>query len=310
MNGIWIQCGSCGGDTISLLNTDKPSLTELFEILNIEFLVHPSFSISSANTQKIMIDEVLSGKRKLDLLCIEGAIELGPGGTGMFDLMFGEPKKVLVRALAEQAEYVLAVGTCACFGGIPSYTDASGTGLQYHHYAPGGFLGNEFRSKSGYPVINLPGCPLNPKIFTSVLTMIGHGIPLELGQFNTPKPFYSTLVHQGCTRNEYHEYRVEEEDFGEKGCLFFYRGCHGPLTFGPCNKYLWADRTSPTRVGVPCFGCTSPDFPKEYPFFKTRNIEGVPIDVPPGIKRAHYLVYKNIAAVAAPERLRKRETDV
>jgi Ni,Fe-hydrogenase I small subunit len=118
------------------------------------------------------------------------------------------------------------------------------------------------------------------------------------------------LVHQGCTRNEYHEYRVEEEGFGERGCLFFHLGCHGPLAYGPCNKLLWNQRSSKPGVGVPCFGCTRPDFPQSYPFFQTRNIEGIPLELPNGIDRAHYMAYKGLAAAAAPQRLKKRKTKV
>lgn len=90
----------------------------------------------------------------------------------------------------------------------------------------------------------------------------------------------------------------------------WYGGCHGPLVYGPCNKLLWNQRSSKTRVGVPCFGCTRPDFPQSYPFFETRNIEGVPLELPDGIDRAHYMAYKGLAAAAAPQRLKRRETKV
>ncbi len=77
---------------------------------------------------------------------------------------------------------------------------------------------------------------------------------------------------------------------------------------GPCNKLLWNRRSSKTRVGVPCFGCTRPDFPQPYPFFQTRNIEGIPLELPDGVSRAHYLAYKGMAAAAAPQRLKERKT--
>src|SRR3990167_1286876 len=117
-------------------------------------------------------------------------------------------------------------------------------------------------------------------------------------------------VHQGCTRNEYHEYRVEERSFGERGCLFFYLGCQGPMARGPCNRLLWNRRSSKTRAGVPCFACTRPDFPRAQPFFETPAIEGLPLELPDGICRPHYLAYKTMAAVAAPDRLKKREAGV
>jgi hydrogenase small subunit len=103
---------------------------------------------------------------------------------------------------------------------------------------------------------------------------------------------------------------VEEDDFGEKGCMFFHMGCRGPLTYGPCNRLLWNQRNCKTRAGVPCLGCTAPDFPQPFPFFETRNIEGIPLDLPPGVSRAHYLAYKSLAAAAAPDRLKERETGV
>ena len=121
---------------------------------------------------------------------------------------------------------------------------------------------------------------------------------------------YNYTVHQGCTRNEYHEYKVEEKEFGERGCMFFHLGCKGPTTNAPCNKYLWNEVSSKTRAGVPCFGCTRPDFPQEYAFFETRNIVGTPLELPKGVDRAHYLAYKDMAAAAAPQRLIKRSQKV
>ena len=82
------------------------------------------------------------------------------------------------------------------------------------------------------------------------------------------------------------------------------------MTWGPCNKLLWNRRSSKTRAGVPCFGCTEPDFPRPHPFFRTRNIAGIPIELPEGVDRAHFLAYKGMAAAAAPVRLKRRENRV
>jgi hydrogenase small subunit len=228
----------------------------------------------------------------------------------MFDTRRGRPKKDITAALAKQARWTVAAGTCASFGGIGADTPTESTGLQFHKSKPGGLLGKDFRSRAGLPVVNLAGCPCHPAVIAGTLSALCAGQPLELDQFNRPLDWYGMTVHQGCTRNEYHEYRVEEYDFAKRGCLFFHMGCHGPLVDGPCNKLLWHGRSSKTRAGVPCFGCTSPEFPAASPFFETRNIEGIPIDLPKGISRAHYLVYKGMAAAAAPERLKKRETNI
>jgi Ni,Fe-hydrogenase I small subunit len=306
----WIQGGSCGGDTWSLFNADTPDLIELFDFLGLQLLWHQSLSALSADELQILNDRIISGEQPLDILCLEGSVILGPNGTGRFDMLPSGPKMKLIEALAHKAQYVLAVGTCASFGGIGAGSPIMATGLQFSKWEMGGLLGQDFRSSSGYPVINLPGCPCHCEVVVGTLSAVGEGMPLELGHYNTPANWYGVMVHQGCTRNEYHEYRVEEKKFGERGCLFFYMGCHGPLVTGPCNKILWNRRSSKTRVGVPCFGCTRPDFPQQYPFFQTRNIEGIPIELPDGVSRAHYMAYKGMAAAAAPKRLIKRKTGI
>ena len=306
----WLQLGGCGGDTMSLLNAESPDLLELFSLLDIETVWHPSLSHESAAEHERLLTQLTQGERALDVLCIEGAILRGPGGTGMYDAIAGKPKKDLVRSLAERARFVIAVGTCASFGGIGAEGETEATGVQFHKWEKGGFLGRDFVARSGSPVINLPGCPCHCDVLAGVLSAVVCGTTLSLDEHHAPQEWYGTLVHQGCTRNEYHEYRVEERDFGETGCLFFHLGCHGPLVYGPCNKSLWNRRSSKTRVGVPCFGCTRPDFPQEYPFFKTQSIEEIPLQLPDGVDRAHYLAYKGMAAAAAPQRLKRRQTRV
>jgi hydrogenase small subunit len=310
LNLYWMQCGCCSGDSMSLLNAEAPDLAEALALLGVEVLWHPSLSAISHSDRRRLVKRLVGDETPLDILLIEGSIIRGPGGTGMFDVVDGQPKKQLAFELAHRARHVVAVGTCASFGGIPADGVIEATGVQFHKEERGGFLGPDFVAAGGLPVINLPGCPVHPDVVVGVLSSLVHSTPIALDEFNRPQQFYGMVVHQGCTRNEYHEYRVEEKDFGEKGCLFFHMGCQGPLTFGPCNKLLWSRRSTKTRVGVPCSGCARPDFPRPYPFFLTRNIEGIPMDLPDGVKRAHYMVYKGMAAVAAPRRLIDRETEI
>ncbi len=295
---------------MSLLNVESPNLIELLALLDIEVLWHPTLSNGSAVQHQQLVDAMLAGEQPLDILCVEGSIIRGPGGTGMYDLFNRKPKKDLVAGLAEQAQFVVAVGTCAGFGGVTTVGEVEATGIQFFRDTKGGFLGEDFRTQSDLPVINIPGCPCHGDVIAGTLTALVSGLPLALSEYNAPLQWYGLLVHQGCVRNEYHEYRVEEHDFGQKGCLFFHMGCQAPLTHGPCNKLLWNRRSSKTRVGVPCTGCTRPDFPQPYPVFQTRNIADIPLDLPEGVDRAHYMAYKGMAAAAAPERLEERKTQV
>jgi hydrogenase small subunit len=82
---LWIHCGGCGGDTWSFFNAESPNVTELFSSLDVELLWHPSISISSPNHLKKINEDLLSGVRELDVLCVEGSILRGPGGTGRYD---------------------------------------------------------------------------------------------------------------------------------------------------------------------------------------------------------------------------------
>lgn len=306
----WFQGGGCGGDTFSFLSIEFPDVVELFRSLDIQLLWHPSFSHISSDEQEALFSRILSGEQPLDILLVEGSVICGPAGTGMFHTRDGQPKKELVYKLASMAHDVLAVGTCASFGGFGSDGVIEAMGLQFNKRERGGFLGDDFTAQSGQPVINLAGCPCHHDVIAGAIASVANGVQLVLDEYQRPLEWYGTTVHQGCTRNEYHEYRVEESDFGEMGCLFFHMGCAGPLVPGACNKSLWNQQSSKPRAGIPCFGCTDPDFPKASPFFQTPNIEGIPLSLPMGVNRAHYMVYKGMAAAAAPERLTNRTSKV
>jgi len=308
---FWIQAGGCGGDTLAITGSKIPNMSKLYRYYELEYLWHPSVSSGINGSFESVISDIETGKTSLDILCVEGSCITAPDGTGEYDTLSGEPRINIIRKLAEKAGYVLAVGTCASFGGVTADEEFSeATGLQFLKDKPGGLLSPDFRSGSGYPVINLPGCPVMPAALEHLLAMICESRKIDLDYYNMPETWYNVLVHQGCTRNEYHEFRVEETEFGQNGCLFFYLGCRGPMTYSPCNKTLWNRRNSKPRAGMPCVGCTNPLFPLKTAFFETRNIEGVPLDLPEGMDRAHYLAYKTMAAASAPLRLKKRITKI
>jgi len=307
----WLQAGGCSGDSMSILNMEAPDLFSSLSSLGVDVIWHPSLSTISAKEHDVLLEKILSKDFKLDILCVEGNVITGPDGTGMFDTFRGKPKKDLIGALASVAQHVVAVGTCASFGGFGSYhiDEIDGIGLQQHHDKKGGYLGEDYSTRSGSKVINLPGCPIHPKALEFVLNMIVKEIPIKLDNNAAPVSYYSHTVHQGCTRNEHHEYKVEENVFGEEGCLFFHLGCKGPTTQASCNKHLWNDVNSKTRAGVPCFGCTDVHFPHPTPFFETAHIAGTPLHLPKGVDRSYYLAYKEMAAAAAPERLKIKRTE-
>ncbi|HLF96589.1 MAG TPA: NADH:ubiquinone oxidoreductase [Methylococcaceae bacterium] len=308
---LWLQTGSCGGDTMALLCADSPSVEELPALYGIELLWQPSLSVEPVRHLDQVVAGILADRQALDILCIEGSIVTGPNGSGMYDPHGGRSKMSLVKELAAKAGYVVAMGTCAAFGGVhaapPNPTDC--LGLQFDGEIPGGLLPPEWRSGRGAPVVNVAGCPAHPNAMTKTLAMLASGLPVELDFLNRPKAFFGSLVHQGCTRNEYHEYDVEDSRFGERGCLFFNLGCRGPLTLAVCNTDLWNGISSKTRAGVPCFGCTSPDFPRSRDLFLTEKIGAIPVHLPLDVQRASYMAYKSLAHEAAPQRVLDKDME-
>lgn len=310
MRLLWMQAGACGGDTLSLLCADNPTLEQLIEE-GLELLWHPSLSVAPPRYLEWLIDAITTGRTPLDILCVEGSLIAGPRNTGLWDSLRDRGKKDAIAELADAATYVLAVGTCAAYGGIhaapPNPADC--VGMQFDKASPGGLLPAAWRSRSGFPVINLAGCPTHPNTIARFLAFLLRGLPVTLDELQRPADFFSTTVHQGCSRNEYHEYDVEDTILGDRGCLFFNLGCQGPLTLATCNQELWNGRSSKTRVGVPCFGCTSPDFPRDTSLFLTEKIGHIPLRLPIGVQRANYMAYKDLAHEATPARLIRREME-
>jgi hydrogenase small subunit len=128
---------------------------------------------------------------------------------------------------------------------------------------------------------------------------------IALDEVGRPKELYGSLAHHGCTRNEYFEWKVEG-NFGQKeGCLFYDQGCRGPMTHSSCNKILWNDISSKTRVGIPCIGCTESDFPRNDMLETKKNI-GIPHEVPLGISKRAYLSMSGVAKTFKIDRLHKK----
>jgi Ni,Fe-hydrogenase I small subunit len=123
---LWLQAAGCGGCTMSLLCAESPGLPDLLADAGIRLLWHPALSLETGAEARALLEEVAEGRVTLDILCVEGAIARGPGGTGRFQMMSGTGQSMLhwVDRIARVARSVVAVGTCAAYGG---FTAAGGT---------------------------------------------------------------------------------------------------------------------------------------------------------------------------------------
>ncbi len=310
---LWLHGGACSGNTMSFLNADEPNVVDLIVDFGLDIIWHPSLGMELGENAQKIFRECASGEREMDIFVMEGTVIEGPDGSGRYNIFADRPMKDWVTELAAQASIVVAIGDCACWGGIPATepNPTDSTGMQFHKREKGGFLGADFVSKAGLPVINIPGCPAHPDWITQILVALATGrtADIALDDLHRPQTFFKTFTQTGCTRVQFFEYKQSTLSFGEgtrTGCLFYEFGCRGPMTHSPCNRILWNRQSSKTRAGMPCLGCTEPEFPfmelAPGTVFKTQKVNGViPKEVPEGTDHLTYMAHAAAAKVAAPE---------
>ncbi|MGB7444787.1 MAG: hydrogenase small subunit [Coleofasciculaceae cyanobacterium] len=310
VNLLWLQGGACSGNTMSFLNAEEPSACDLITDFGINILWHPSLGVEMGEDLRQLLRDCISGKIPLDILVFEGSVINAPNGTGEWNRFADRPMKDWLLELANVANFVVAAGDCACWGGIPAMepNPSESEGLQFLKRQRGGFLGSDFRSQAGLPVINIAGCPTHPDWITQILVAVatGRAGEITLDELQRPTTFFNSYTQTGCTRNVHFAYKASTSEFGQRGgCLFYDLGCRGPMTHSSCNRILWNRVSSKTRAGMPCLGCTEPEFPfhelKPGTVFKTQTVMGVPRELPPGVNKKDYAVLTMVAKDSAPK---------
>ncbi|MGB0732391.1 MAG: HupU protein [Pontibacterium sp.] len=309
---LWLQSGGCGGCTMSLLGAEAPDLLTTLAAVDIELLWHPSLSEASGSEVIELLEAIIAGEQTLDILCVEGSMMMGPAGTGRFHIMAGTGKPMIewVSALAQKANHTIAVGSCAAFGGVTAaglnVTEA--TGLQFDGELAGGLLGAKFTSPKGQQVINVSGCPVHPDWVTESLMSIALGEHTDdhLDEFGRPRRYADQLVHHGCSRNEFYEYKASAEVLGDRGCMMENLGCLGTQAHADCNIRPWNGQGSCTKGGYACINCTAPEFEEPgHSFCETPKVAGIPVGLPTDMPKAWFVALASLSKAATPERLKK-----
>jgi len=315
MNLLWLQSGGCGGCTMSLLCSEARDPLGQFRDAGIDLLWHPALSEPTAAEALELLEGCAAGRTPVDILCIEGAMLRGPHGSGRFHRVSGtgRPMTEWVARLAAQARHTLAIGTCAAYGGIPAAGEnpAEACGLQYDGAIRGGLLGASYRSRSGLPVINVAGCPPHPGWVIDTLAALAAGELREedLDALGRPRLYADQLVHHGCARNEYYEFKASAEKPSDLGCLMENLGCKGTQAHADCNLRPWNGEGSCTRGGYACVSCTEPGFEEPgHPFARTPKIAGIPIGLPTDMPKAWFVALAALSKSATPRRVRENAT--
>jgi hydrogenase small subunit len=259
---VWLSAGACGGCAASFLESasrhiEEGLLARLLPGKRLSLAFHTTVMAAAGDLAMRHLARMAAQHRGRYLLVVEGAPSIGEGGR--FCQLGGPeagrlyPGVQAVTELAQGAKAVLAIGTCAAFGGVAA-TPPNPTGA----VAVSALLR---RANVSTPVVNIPGCPPHPDwiVGTVAAMLLGGALPLDaLGR---PKAFFSTLVHDACPfRGDFDRGRFAEH-LGQRGCLLKL-GCKGPVTFADCPvRQRCGAAGACMGSGHPCIGCTRSDFP-------------------------------------------------
>jgi hydrogenase small subunit len=260
---LWIQGQGCTGCSVSLLNSVEPTIkTVLLDIISLQF--HPTVMASEGETALENLYAIAEEYKGKFSLAVEGAIPMAAGGKYC---IVGELKHKeitmldMVKDLGAKAGSVLAVGTCAAFGGIPAakgnLTEAAGVQTVF----------KKFGIKT--PLVNIPGCPPHPDwIVGSIAHLLTKGVP-ELDSNARPLLFYGENIHENCPYLDYFDKDVFSETFTQKKGCRMELGCKGPDTYADCFRRKWNSGLNWCVENAVCIGCVEPGFPDaSSPFYE------------------------------------------
>ena len=171
-----------------------------------------------------------------------------------------------VDRLAPKAAAVVAVGTCATYGGIPAMKNNPTGAMGLPDY-----LGWNWKSKAGLPDREHPRLPgaagqhdrdaAVPRLRSSA----GMAPVPELDEQLRPKWLFGRTVRESCNRAGFSEEGDFATEYGADHRCLVKLGCKGPVV--KCNVPVrgWVNGIGGCpNVGGICMACTMPGFPDKY----------------------------------------------
>ncbi len=251
---IWINaqdCTGCSETFVRGMNFDIAHF--IFDVISLTYMDILSYTRPNDLGKKNQGEYVL---------IVEGS--LGPH----FDYCFVGGKCVAdeVKELAEHAKYIIAVGSCSCWGGIPAAKPNPTEAVDLQEILP------------DREIIRVPGCPPLPEaIYGTLLYLWLEGKTPPLTRKGTPTFFYDKTVHETCHRKHFFDQKLFAEHFDDpNGYCLLKLGCKGPTAFNGCETIKWnGGISSPIFSGNACLGCSEKNFWDKYktPVVKKRKAE-------------------------------------
>lgn len=259
LNLIWLEATGCSGNIISLMNSERPDVTYLLsEMVSLKY--DNSLMVLEGEAAFLQFLDTLETEY---ILVVEGAVSIKDNGKyNVIAYYNGNPVTAMeaVEMAGRNAKYVLAVGTCASYGGVSgAYPNPS------QSMSVVDFLDRE--------VIRVPGCPGHPDwVIGTIAHLLAFGKPV-LDEQNRPVMFYGITIHDRCTRRSYFNQGSFAKKLGDPECMFLL-GCDGPVTKTDCPVRQWNGYVNwPVDDNTPCIGCAQENFPDGMEPFVTFDLQ-------------------------------------
>ncbi|MGA3194509.1 MAG: hydrogenase small subunit [Terriglobales bacterium] len=261
---IWLHFQDCTGCTETLLRTSAPDAAHLIlDIISLDY--HETLMAASGAQAEAALRQAMTENAGKYVLVVEGAIPTRDDGVYM--QLGGRPAVQVVKEVAAKAAAIIAIGSCASWGGIPS-SDPNPTGA----------VGVD-TVISGKPIVNLPGCPPNPyTLLAVVLEYVTMGRLPAMDDLHRPTFAYERVIHENCPRRAHFDAGRYAQAYGDdghrKGWCLYKLGCKGPVTHASCSTRHFNEVPGvwPIGIGAPCLGCTEKNV-----VWKMSTVETVPI---------------------------------
>jgi hydrogenase small subunit len=255
---LWLAGSNCTGCTVSLANLvadEGPADVGDLLINTLNLAYHPNLMGAAGDLAVQTLTQASTGDY---VLAVEGGIPTAFGGNAcMLWTENGHDVTAMeaVSLLAPGALAVLAIGSCASFGGIPA-GEPNPTGV------------TSVGALTGQSVINIPGCPTHPDWIVWTIAQLLAGSPPALDQYGRPAALFSDRVHDNCPLR----HTDEAEAFGVPGRCLEELGCRGKETRADCPSRRWHGQSSwCIGVGSQCVGCVEPGFPDSFSPFHSEG---------------------------------------
>ena len=248
---IWMSFQECTGCLESLTRSHTPSVEGLiFDYISLDY--QETLQAAAGTAAERAREEAMKANWGKYLLIVDGSIPTGE--DGLYSTIGGVTNLQSLKDAAEGAAAIIAVGSCAAFGGLPM-ADPNPTGA----VAVSDLIHDR-------PIVNVSGCPPIPTVIAGVLAQfLTFGTLPELDPLGRPKTFFANTIHDRCYRRPFYERGQFAESFDDEGakngwCLYKL-GCKGPVTYNACATVKWNAGTSfPIQAGHGCIGCSEPNF--------------------------------------------------